>query len=99
MDDGQRAIADRDAALAAQARMLEDRWEIVQSLEHQLETRDAAISSHAQALDTLRLQDESLRQRLRELDASLADHRAQLNSRSYLVRRLAALCAGRGGRA
>jgi predicted O-methyltransferase YrrM len=97
IEEGQRTVADRDGALASQARLLEDRWELVRSLERQLEERDATIAFQAKALDTLRLQDEQQRQQLREQDAMLADHRAKLKSRSYLVRRLASLCAGRGG--
>jgi predicted O-methyltransferase YrrM len=64
-------VADRDAALASQARLLEERWEVMQRMDAMIADRDAALASQARLL-------EERGALLKQLEAALADRDAAL---------------------
>ena len=82
------AIADRDAAIASQAKLLDERWELVQSLGRRLEDRDAAIAAQAKMVEERWAIIEDGQRAIADRDAALASQAKLLDERWELVQSL-----------
>jgi hypothetical protein len=81
-------IAERDEALAAQARLLEERWVLVQDLEKRIGERDETIASQAKMIEERWSIMEDGQRAIAERDEALAAQARLLEKRWVLVQDL-----------
>ena len=65
-------IRQRDEAMAAQAKLLEERWAVMQSMEEQIHQRDQAIAAQAQILEARWAVMQSMEEQIRRRDETVA---------------------------